>query len=192
LTEHLEGCEGCRRDAFYYSEITASATRLEQVSVRPDFDMRLRAAIRRADAELPARSRWFGWLTALGARPVWLTVSATMILLASLGAYQFSDFNTTRSVAAEHAAQGEQGRLERAAAMGLPAAEPILPAGWTPIDGISPEMQRLQNQYLANDQLRRDYIMVSEGLHDPLSKKPRQLYVMPTVPSEQVVKKVSY
>ncbi|HUU46723.1 MAG TPA: zf-HC2 domain-containing protein [Acidobacteriota bacterium] len=192
LNGHLEACADCRREAFYFSENAAASTRVERVAVRPDFNLRLRAAVRRAEAEAAAPTGWHAWLTGLSLRPAFAVASAAAIILAGIGAYQFSDFSRDRAALAENTQRAEQGRLARAQAMGLSEAEPILPAGWTAVDGLSPEMQRLQEQYLAGENLPRNYIVQSEGLDDPLSNKPRPLYVMPTVPSEQMVREVSY
>lgn len=192
LNQHLEGCAECRSEAFYFSEIGAAASRMETVSVRPDFNLRLRAAIRRAEAAPVGLSGWRERFAVLRLRPALAMGVVALALLTAVGSYQFSSFNSEQAAMAEQVRRGEEGRLARDRAMGLPTGEQILPAGWTPVDGLSPEMQRLQEQYLAAENLPRNYIIEAEDLNDPLSEKPQPLYVMPTVPSEQVIRKVSY
>lgn len=192
LDHHLKGCGACRREAFFFSEIGVAASRMETVSVRPDFNLRLRAAIRRAEVA-PARiSGWRERFAVLRLRPALVAGAAVAVMLVAVGSYQYSSFNSEQAKMAEQVRRGEEGRLARARAMGLPTGEQILPAGWTPVDGFSPEMRKLQEQYLAAENLPRNYIIEADNLNDPLSQKPRPLYVMPTVPSEQMVRKVSY
>lgn len=192
LSHHLEGCGECRREAFFFSAIGAAASRMGTVAVRPDFNLRLRAAIRRTETAPARLAGWRERFAVLRLRPALAMGVAAVALFVAVGSYQFSSFRSAQATIAEQALRGEEGRLARARAMGLPTGEQILPAGWTPVDGLSPEMRRLQEQYLAAENLPRNYIIEADDLDDPLSQKPRPLYVMPTVPSEQMVRKVSY
>lgn len=189
LESHLSGCPDCRREAFYFSEIAAMSGRLQKTTaVRPDFNLRLRAAIRR---EEPLPRRWSlrpPNHAILAYRPALVAVTACVVCLVGLGAYKFVFVSGSSAVkttivpsipqATAHSASGE---LELA-----------LRSGLIPVDGMTPEMKRLQDQYLATGQLPRDYVVDAVGADDSVGSKPMPSYVMPTMSSEQVVRKVSY
>jgi len=192
LNAHLEKCEGCRREAFYFSEIATAVSRMDTVTVRSDFDLRLRAAIKRAEAKPAPRGFWHR-LPLPSLRPIFLVPSLAVAVLVAFGAYQFAESRQVHAEQAAIEAQAELGRMNRDAALGLRSEQEILPPGWTPVDGgLSPEMKQLQDQYLAGRQLPQNYILDTDGLGDPHSTKPEPEYVMPVVRSDQMVRQVSY
>jgi predicted anti-sigma-YlaC factor YlaD len=175
LDAHLSTCAECRREAFYFSEIAALAGRIEKVAVRPDFDLRLRAAIRRVEAgeEKPARLWRFAPVTL---RPAFAVAAATVVVVSGLSTYWFLS-----PKAGQVAQRGS-----------LAPEVTSVPATLTPVEGLTPEMRRLQEQYLATGQLPENYVVETVGLDDPTSKKPSPRYVMPTMSTEQVSRKDSY
>lgn len=179
LDAHLLTCAECRREGFYFSEIGVLAGRMESVAVRPDFDLRLRAAIRRVEAgEVDATGRW-RFASAL-VRPAFALVTASVVIAGGVSAYLFL------SPKAIPIAQTSNQPTEV-------ASDPtVLPATLTPVEGMTPEMRRLQERYLATGQLPEHYVVEAVSLDDPTSKKPSLRYVLPTVSTEQVSRKDSY
>ncbi|MEW5700618.1 MAG: zf-HC2 domain-containing protein [Candidatus Zixiibacteriota bacterium] len=179
LDAHLSACPECRREGFYFSEIGALAERLEKVSVRPDFNLRLRAAIRRVETG-ESRPAWRRRFIPVIPRPVLALAAATLVVGVGLGAYRFL------SPAPGPLAQG---KVDAAGELSTSSA---LPATLTPVEGLTPEMRRLQEQYLAAGRLPENYIVEAVGLNDPTSKKLPTRYVLPTVSTEQVSRKDSF
>lgn len=197
LSVHLEECAECRREAFYFSEIANASSRLETVSVRPDFNLRLRATIRRAEAESSTVAA--GWKSrfprlVIGSyRPVLVLAASAILLL--VGSYQFVQFRNAQSIQADHADEsplGHDGLDGRDAAFGFSRGTSIEPSEWQRVDGLSPEMKRLREVYLADRNLERRYILETDDLNDRLSTRPHPEYIMPVVRSDQVVQPVSY
>lgn len=190
LDEHLAACPECRREAFYFSEITALSGRIESVSVRPDFDLRLRAAIRRTEAVPVAATPWYRQVLAQPWRPALAACSAILVIALSYGAYR-THFTTTTP--AHSVAQADpQTTLEYFGSLVSGTDQSGTPSGWIPVNGLSPEARRLQNLYLDASRGPNDYVVQTVGLEDPNTKKPSPRYVMPYERSDDMVRKVSY
>ena len=192
LDDHLAGCAVCRREAFYFSEIAVVAGRMESVSVRPDFDLRLRAAIRRVEAAPADTLPWYRALVARPWRPVLAACSMVLVVGLSYGAYRArlvpSPANSSRLMAQVD----PKTTLERFQNLVSGTSQPGLPSGWIAIDGNSPEAKRLQNLYLKASQGPDDFVVQTVGLDDPNTNKPAPRYVMPMERSDDMVRKVSY
>jgi len=194
LNAHLELCSECRRESFYFAELTATASRMETVSVRPDFNLRLRSAIQRAEP-VPspvARRGWFAAVPRLQWRPAYAFAMAAALVLIAFGSFQYSSYRDRQAVAAENARIGQDGELARDAALGLGDNQSVVPPQWSPVDGLSPEMRRLQEQYLADHKLPRNYILGGDEIADTAMAAPGTEYVMPVVRSDQMMQQVSY
>jgi anti-sigma factor RsiW len=194
LDEHLKQCPSCRREAFYFSEIAALSNKLEPVAVRPDFNLRLRAAIQRQENSAKARHHWYQ----LNLPPVWRTAMAGAAVLAlfavTYGGYRiFNDGNgQTQTVAPVIAI--DQNWSSSAVLSEVPGdvASPEVPSGWTPVNGLSPDAQRLRERYLAACQGPSEYILETVRLDDLNMQEAEPRYVMPVVRSDQVTQKDSY
>jgi anti-sigma factor RsiW len=191
LDSHLEICAECRKEAFYFSEVGALIPRLEKVAVRPDFDLRLRAAVYRAEhgVTVSGHSR-FG-----SVRPAWrpalLAASVAGLVLAGYGGYEI--YRSSRAGAVHNdvavvSADSRTGTSTGDAALAGTTANAAL----IPVDGLSEEARHLQERYLAGGGMPENYVLGIEGLNDPLSKKPALNFVMPVMTTDQVARKVSY
>ena len=195
LEEHLETCAECRREAFYFSEIGSLTKRLEPVAVRPDFDLRLKAAIRRAEATEKEGRRWYQWHLTPAYR-VALGVCTVMILFAaSYGSYRVLGVdNTDATMSAEPALPNTAVATMPDGAVDTGTAESwaIPPSGLTPLDPMSADARILSNRYLATDLQSGEYVLGTVRIDDPMAKNQEPNYVMPMVRSDHMVKKVSY
>lgn len=189
LEAHLSSCENCRREAFYFSEIGNLATRMATHSTQPDFDLRLRSAIRRAEyaaahpVSLPSR------MASLFLRPAVAGASVVVLGLAGLGAWslmtssespQAKNEVPTPGVSAEHGIYVGNGQL------------PGRPGELVPVDGLNEEARRLRARYLDAVRLPQDYVMDAVPLETSTVDSSRPRYVLPTVSPDQVTGKVSY
>jgi len=192
LDEHLETCSECRREAFYFSEIVVQAGRMESVSVRPDFDLRLKAAIRRAETVPASSFPWYRLLQAQPWRPVLVTCSMLLVIGLSYGTYQ-ARFAPSSGVPLQSMASIDpETTLEYFGNLVSGTRQPGLPSGWIAIYGNSPEARRLQNLYLNASRGPNNYVVEAVDLDDPNTKKPAPRYVMPVERSDDMVRKVSY
>ena len=195
LDEHLKQCPSCRREAFYFSEIGALAGKLEPVAVRPDFNLRLRAAIERQEKTDAVRRHWYK----ISLPPVWRTVLAGATVLAlfavTYGGYRVLTSGGSKSQTANPGIAGEQQTTESAEVYGSTPVDPDvsdLPSGWTPVVGGAPDAQRLRDRYLAARQGSSEYVLETVKLDDLTLQEAEPRYVMPLVRSDEVVQKVSY
>jgi len=192
LDEHLAVCPECRRESFYFSEIGALAGRMETVSVRPDFDVRLRAAIRRAETSPAKMSPWYRRLTAQPWRLALVTGSLAIVFGLSYGAYRTRVAPSPNASLPVESKPDPKKTLEYFGNLVSGQGQPGMSSGWLPVDGASPEALRLRNLYLDASRGSRDYLVGTVGLDDPNTKKPSPRYVMPVERSDDMVRKVSY
>lgn len=192
LDDHLASCPECRREAFYFSEIAATAGRMETVSVRPDFDVRLRAAIHRAETTPSRTQSWYQLLVTRPWRPALAVCSMILVMGLSYGAYRAKTADSPNSIPQATAQTDPKSTLEYFATLvsGIPAEG--VPSGWHAVDGNSPEALRLQNLYLQATQGTSDFVVPTVGLDDPNSVKPGPSYIMPVERSDDMARKVSY
>jgi len=193
LDEHLKQCPSCRSEAFYFSEIAALSGKMESVSVRPDFNLRLRAAIQRQESAERTRRRWYQ----LNMPPVWRTAMAGAAVLAlfafSYGGYRvYVATNDTPTAAPMIQVDQNWTTTPATGELTADAALPRVPSGWTPVSGISPEAERLRERYLDARQGQSEYILETVGLDDINAQDTAPRYVMPVLRSDEVVEKVSY
>jgi len=189
LDAHLSSCESCRREAFYFSEIGTLATRMAPHSARPDFDLRLRSAIRRAEDAAAHPVSWQSRLTSLFLRPALVGASVVVLGLGGLGAWSMmtaSELPQAKHEDAVPAVSPEYGLNVR---HGQPTAHP---GELVPLNGQDEEARRLQQRYLEVGQLPRDYVMGAVPLETSTTDSSTPQYVMPTISPDQVTRKVSY
>jgi hypothetical protein len=195
LEAHLKTCAECRRESFYFAELVSTASRMEAINVRPDFNLRLRAAIQRTEsaAARTQRTGWTSGLPQLRWRPAFAFSMAAVFALVAFGSFQYSSYREHRAVDEFNAQLGRQGQEAREAALGLREDQSVMPPQWSPVDGLSPEMRRLQDQYLADHKLSREYIAGGEKLTtDSTLANPEAEYLTPVVRSDQMLQPVSY
>ncbi|MBI5867825.1 MAG: zf-HC2 domain-containing protein [candidate division Zixibacteria bacterium] len=192
LDDHLASCSECRREAFYFSEIAASAGRMESVSVRPDFDLRLRAAIHRAETAPSRTQSWYQLMISRPWRPVLAVCSMILVLGLSYGAYRASTNSSPSNVLQAQAPTDPKSTLEYFGTLVSGTRPAGMPSGWLAVDGSSPESRRLQSLYLNASQGPNDYVSQTVGLDDSNAAKPGANYVMPVVRSDDMARKVSY
>ncbi|GAB4313753.1 MAG: hypothetical protein Kow0074_00420 [Candidatus Zixiibacteriota bacterium] len=196
MDEHLEQCAECRREAFYFSEIGSLIRRVEQVPTRPDFNLRLRAAIQREEARAAAPRRWYQWNLSPALR---LAVGTAMVMLVfgvSYGSYQILSPSTTVPPitvvpAPETAAHATT--VDRV----FDATSPVdnwggYSSGWTEVDLMTPDGLAARERYLAARRGPGEYVLDMYPIDDPTAKKPEPNYLMTTVPSDQVIRPTSY
>jgi hypothetical protein len=163
---------------------------LESHSARPDFNLRLRAAIRRADEAAAHPVRWQSRLTTLLLRPSLVAASIIVLGLGGLGAWSMMK----GADVPQHAARDAGPAVDPA--VGLPVAHgtpTVKPSGeLIPVIGNDEEALRLRGRYLEADQLPHAYVLDGIPVNDPNHDSSALRYVMPTVSSDQVTKKVSY
>jgi len=189
LEAHLDSCEECRREGFFFSEIGSLATRLESHGTRPDFNLRMRAAIRRADEAAARPVTWPSRLATLVLRPALVAAGVVVLGLGGLGAWSMmrggevpqAGVNETSS-----AVNPRYGLSVRNGQLATQAGELI------PVNGIDQETRRLQERYLEAGRLPRDYVMEAVRLGDSNNANLTPRYVLPTMSPDQVTKKVSY
>lgn len=187
LEAHLESCEACRREAFYFSEIGSQAARLAPRSVQPDFNLRLRAAIRRADdlaaRPISRRAKFAGFVL----RPAFVAASIVVLGLGGVGAWHLTHrgdaasftSTSTRPVSTEYG-------------LSVPAG-PMSPAGeLIPVDAVDDEAARLRDRYLETGDWQQDFVVDGVPLNDSNGQNINTRYVLPTVSPDQVAKDVSY
>lgn len=193
LDEHLEHCAGCRREAFYFSEISNLASRLEPVSVRPDFNLRLRAAVERQESIDASPRPWLRFSFSPVWRPAVAAAAVLLLFVLTYGGYRMlhSPAVGNRAGVAENAADWAWSDPDQLPGEALSDGFAV-PSGWTPVDGQAPDAQRVRNRYLAARPSSSDFVLGTVSLDDPTAKKPEPLYVMPVIRSDQVVRKVSY
>lgn len=189
LEAHLSSCEDCRREAFYFSEIGTLATRMAPHSVRPDFDLRLKAAIRRADDAAARPMPWQTRVAAIFLRPALVGASVVVLGLGGLGAWSMMKGSDTPKTAN---------------AVSTPSVSPIhgvdiggaqftsRPGELIPVDGMDAEARRLQDRYLELSRMPHNYVTDGVPLETSYSDSSTPEYVMPTVSPDQVTRKVSY
>ncbi|MBD3297832.1 MAG: hypothetical protein GF341_04185, partial [candidate division Zixibacteria bacterium] len=196
LDEHLEECAECRREAFYFSEIGVIIPRMEKVDARPDFNLRLRAAIKREEAKATEPRKWYQW----NLTPAWrLAVGAAMVVMVfavSYGSYQFVSPSSAEAPitvvpapeTAAHAAASERVfEVSETADEGSGYA-----GGWAEVDLMTPDGLAARDRYLAARRGPGEYVLETFQLADPTAKKPSPNYLITTVPSEQVIQRTSY
>ncbi len=192
LDEHLEQCPSCRREAFYFSEIAAISNKLEPVAVRPDFNLRLRAAIERQENTAKARRPWYQ----LNLSPMWRTAMAGAAVVAlfavTYGGYMVFGTGETQTVAPSIAIDQNWSNSAVLSEVPSDVASPEVPSGWTPVNGLSPDAQRLRERYLEARQGPSEYVLETVRLDDFNRQQAEPRYVMPVVSSDQVTKKDSY
>ena len=195
LDDHLKQCPSCRREAFYFSEIGALANKLEPVSVRPDFNLRLRAAIQRQEKSEAAHHHWYQ----VRVSPIWRTALAGATVLAlfvvTYGGYRVLTAGDSENQAAVSRIANEQDGTNSPEVYGSTPTDPNvpdLPSGWTPVVGGSPDAQRLRERYLAARQGSSEYVLETVRLDDFTLQQAEPRYVMPLIRSDEVVQKVSY
>lgn len=190
LEAHLASCEECRREAFYFSEIGSLATRMESHSTQPDFNLRLRAAVRRADEAAAHPVSWQSRLSALLLRPSLVAASIVVLGIGGLGAWSMMKGPDAPE------ASNSPASSEVSAQYGLPvgySTTTVKPSGeLIPITGNDEETQKLRKRYLEAGRLPHDYVLGGEPVSDPDDDSSAMRFVMPTVSSDQVAKKVSY
>ena len=188
LEAHLESCEACRREAFYFSEIGSQAARLAPRSVQPDFNLRLRAAIRRADdlaaRPISRRAKFAGFLL----RPAFVAAGIVVLGVGGVGAWRLThtgEGQTSLTSASTKPVSTEYG-------LSVPAG-PTSPAGeLIPVDAVDDEATRLRDRYLETGQWPHDYVVDGVPLNDSNGQNTNTRYVLPTVSTDQVAKDVSY
>ena len=188
LETHLHICAGCRRESFYFSEVsTVVLGRLESRPIRPDFNLRLRATIHRADSAPPVP--WTRRVTEWIPQPAFAYATAVVVLAGGTYAgwryWAQSNSNIENRSTGQVATSSRQGTMD-----GITPAS--TGAQLIPLEGLDPEARRLQERYLATEQLPSRYLVPGTSMVDTslLAKEPR--FVMPTVSSEQMLQKVSY
>jgi hypothetical protein len=194
LDDHLNQCPSCRREAFYFSEIGALANKLEPVAVRPDFNLRLRAAIQRKENAEVVRRNWYhlnltpGWRTAIAA------ASVLALFAVTYGGYRVfsSGSGDSQPVAPAFSVDQDWTTSSASGQFVSDPGVPDVPSGWTPVSGLSPDAQRLRDRYLAARQGPSEYILETVRLDDLNLQQAEPRYVMPIVRSDQVAQKVSY
>ena len=190
LEAHLATCEGCRREAFYFSELGTVATRLESHAARPDFDLRLRSAIRRADEAALMPVSWQSRFANLLLRPALVASSVVVLGLGGLGTWSLMKGAPVPMAESHESVQSVSPRYGLAVSNGqsaTPASGELIP-----VDGLSDEAQRLQARYLEAGQLPRDYVLETVRMDNTSFDSSAPRYVLPTVSPDQVAKKVSY
>lgn len=196
LDEHLEQCAECRREAFYFSEMGSLVRRVEQVPARPDFNLRLRAAIQREEARAVAPRKWYQW----NLTPAWrLAVGSAMVVLVfavSYGSYHVVTSNrpvppVTVMPAPETAVHATTADRVFDAASSADNWSGYS-SGWSEVNLMTPEGLAAQERYLAARRGAGDYVLDMYPIDDPTAKKPEPNYLMTTVPSDQVVRRTSY
>jgi hypothetical protein len=192
LDEHLEHCAACRREAFYFSEIGNLASRLESAPVRPDFNLRLRAAIERQEKAEAVASPWYRFHLAPAWRPAIAAVAVVFMFVLTYGGYRVVSGPSADQGLASNSTINQDWTNEEVASAPAEVNEFALPSGLTPVQSDSPDADRVRSQYLAASQGRSDFVIGTVGLDDPTTKKPEPQYVLPVIPSEQMVRKVSY
>lgn len=196
LDEHLKECAECRREAFYFSEIGAIIPRMERVDARPDFNLRLRAAIKREEAKATEPRKWYQWNLA----PAWkLAVSAAMVMLVfavSYGSYQIilpSSPEAPITVVPAPETAAHAAASERVFEVTETADEwSGYSSGWAEVDLMTPDGLAARDRYLTVRRGPGEYVLPTFQLDDPTAKKPSPNYLMTTVPSEQVIQRTSY
>lgn len=189
LEAHLSSCESCRREAFYFSEIGTLASRMATHSARPDFDLRLRSAIRRAEDAAAHPVPWHSRLASLFLRPALVGASVVVLGLGGLGAWSImtgSEPSQATHDDAVPAVSPEYG-------LNVRHGQPTVHAGeLIPLNSQDEEARRLQQRYLEVGQLPRDYVMGAVPLETSTSDSSTPQYVLPIVSPDQVTRKVSY
>lgn len=193
LDEHLKNCPSCRSEAFYFSEIAALSGKLEHVQVRPDFNLRLRAAIQRQESAAQVRRRWYQ----LNLSPAWRTAlagAAVAVLFGfSYGGYQvFVAGDDTPATPPGITVDQNWSTVPPTSGVIADEAMPQVPSGWTPVSGLSPEAERLRERYLAQRQGSSEYILQTVGVEDLTAQDTAPQYILQVLPYEQVAEKVSY
>ncbi len=196
LDEHLKECPECRREAFYFSEIGAIIPRIERVEARPDFNLRLRAAINRAEAKAAEPRKWYQW----NLTPAWrLAVGAAMVVLVftvSYGSYQIVSPSSPEAPitvvpAPETAAHATAS--ERVFDITETTDEwSGYASGWTEVNLMTADGLAARDRYLTARRGPGEFVLETFQLADPTAKKPSPNYLMTTVPSEQVIQRTSY
>lgn len=192
LEEHLASCEGCRREGFYFAEIGSTAMKLEPHPVRPDFNLRLRAAIRRADEQALRPIRWQDRVGAVVFRPALVAAGVMVLGLGGLGAWSMMKGQSAQKPTVAETV-GPEVNPEYGLRVGYGEDGGTAPdGGLVPVDGLSPEDRRIQERYLQTEQMARTYIMEGESLDRSSIDSASPRFVLPTVSPDQVNKKVSY
>jgi hypothetical protein len=195
LDEHLKQCAECRREAFYFSEIGSLIPRVEKVPVRPDFNLRLRAAIQREEAKVAAPRRWYMREFSPVARLALGSAMVMVLFVASYGSYQMLNLSADVPVTVVPAPQ--------TAAHTDYAGRPLdvssrsdewnsYPSGWTELNLTTPEGLAASERYLSVRRNPGEFVLETYRLADPTAKKPGPTYMMTTVSSEQVIQRDSY
>ncbi len=189
LEVHLDSCVGCRREAFYFSEVGTLATRMAPHSVQPDFDLRLRSAIRRAEDAAAHPVTWQSRLASLLLRPALVGASVVVLGLGGLGTWSIMRESKSLRVDRDDAAPAVNPEY----GLNVRYGDPSVQSGeLIPVSGLDAETRRLQERYLKAGQLPMDYVLEGVRLEEATWDSSAPRYVLPTVSPDQVAKKVSY
>jgi len=179
LEDHLKGCADCRREAFYFSGIAACAGRLEKAPVRPDFNVRLRAAIRRSEVAASTPKPWYRPTL----QPLFRPVLAFGLLVLTLGG------GVTGYVLTHDSESGPMGPA--ASTEAIVEWQPVVQPGMTPVGDMTAEDQRVR-QYIDTNGALSDYVIETYSVEDLNAEKHLPQYFNPVVPAEQMARQVSY
>ena len=189
LQAHLDGCEECRREAFYFSEIAVLSGKVETRPIRPDFDLRLKAAIRRADAAAAIPVPWSRRLTFALWRPALAGAAVLVVALGGFGAYSLMSDDEAKYLDSSRSGGG----LTPQYGLSVDPHGTALPEGsLVPVDGLDPETQKLRERYLQTGRMNQEFVTPVVRLEDSNTLSPTHRYVLPTVTAEEVGKKASY
>ena len=198
LDDHLHHCAECRREAFYFSEVGSLLGRVEQLPVRPDFNVRLRAAIQCHEAEAAAPRRWYQW----DITPAWRVATGlamVMVLFAvSYGGYHVLSASPEAPVtvvpAPETAVHASTFEFERELDVSRVSHEPWngYQGGWSEVDPLTPDGIATQERYLSTQRGPGEYVLETFRINDPTAADPEPNYLMPMIRSDQMVQRVSY
>lgn len=191
LEAHLASCEECRREGFFFSEIGSMAKRVETHGTSPDFNLRLRASIRRAEAAALQPNPWYSRWGAFMLRPAMVSASVVVLGLGGLGAWSVMDEKDAPKIFSGDNRQDVNPKY----GLSVRNDQAVAATGQLiPLTGFDEEARRLQERYLQAGQLPRDYVIDAVRLDeiDRNGARTTTEYVMPTVTPDQVTGKVSY
>lgn len=190
LEAHLETCEECRREAFYFAEIGSMAPRMASHSVQPDFNLRLRAAIRRAEDDAAHPVSWQSRVAGILLRPALVAASIVVLGIGGLGAWSMMKSGEVPSTAA---ALPDAPSVSPEFGLAVHRGQTVAQSGeLVPVIGLDEEARRLRERYLQAGKLPHEYVSDGVTLNDSNGRAEATRYVLPTVSPDQVTKKESY
>lgn len=187
LEAHLACCEECRREAFYFGEIGALTTKVEARSVRPDFDLRLKAAIRRAEEQQAHPTPWWVRAESFLMRPA--LAAATVMVLGIGGLVSWNLLAGHSAPMAKSSGVGDPVSRDHGLA-NRPWETPQDSGRLIPVDLT--EARLLEDRYRQVGEWPRDYIMEYDRLDAAGSTDSATRYVLPIISTDQVTKKEMY